>query len=242
MADSTSSSETMANSQRSTQPAGSQEALDFSTPQAVITIVVDHGANQQTFVIHKHLISHYSPFFNDEFTSHNGEEQKQSMILEDVEARIFGMFVHWLYTQTKKKSQIHSRPLIEWAKFHSLADRFKIPKLADSLLVEVSWLDPSDDPQSGNTLQGFQCYAYGIHGNKSLREMAIGKTMKVFLASNFKGLDEFMTALPNGMLADFMKEMSQQWLRDRIELEEAKRQLKQYERAEPEIICQDEQV
>ncbi|PMD48966.1 hypothetical protein L207DRAFT_627605 [Hyaloscypha variabilis F] len=205
-------------------------ALSSRTPQPVIAIVVDHGVNRQTFVIHKNLISRHSPFFNEALTS--AADEIQSMTLEDVEAKIFGLFVHWLYTEAKKKSQIHSRPLIEWAKFYSLAHRFQVSKLADSLLLEVSWLDPSDDPHSGNTLQDFQSYAYGIHGNGLLKEQAVGKTMKVFLASKLKGIDEFITALPDGMLADFMKEMSQRWLRDRIELEEAQQKLEQYERAE----------
>ena len=65
-----------------------------------------------------------------------------------------------------------------------------------------------------------------------LKEQAVGKIMKVFLTLKLKGIDGFITALPEGMLADFMKEMSQRWLRDRIELEEGQQKLERYERAE----------
>jgi hypothetical protein len=96
----------------------------FRTPQTVVIIIVDLGANQQTFVIHKHLISHYSPFFKAEFDSNIEQGETKTMTMEDVDARIFGLFVHWLYTQTKRMSQLQSRPLIDWAKFYSLAIRF----------------------------------------------------------------------------------------------------------------------
>jgi hypothetical protein len=159
--------------------------------------------------------------------------------MENVEARIFGLFVHWLYTQTKRMSQLQSRPLIDWAKFYSLAIRFKVSKLSGPLFNEVKYTEPSDDPHSGNTLRDFQHFAYSTQGNFGLRELAVEKTMQVFATSKLKGMDEFVAAFPDGMLVDFMKEMAQRWLRDRLALEEAQQQIEQYEREGRRLIGQD---
>jgi hypothetical protein len=101
--------------------------------------------------------------------------------------------------------------------------------LACPLLSEVKYTEPSDDPHSGNTLRDFQHFAYSTHGNIDLRVLAVEKTIQVFASYKLKRMDEFVAAFPDGMLVDFMKEMAQRWLRDRLELEEAQQQIEQYE-------------
>jgi hypothetical protein len=70
-----------------------------SRPQAFVTIHVDVKPNKETFIVHKNLICHHSPFFEAVFNSSMKEGQTQTMTLEDVESGAFGLLVNWLYTQ-----------------------------------------------------------------------------------------------------------------------------------------------
>jgi hypothetical protein len=71
----------------------------LSIPQEMITVVVGPDGSQQKFVIHKSIISHYSPFFAAVFNGRFVEGDTLSMRLADGEGKIFGLLVHWIYKQ-----------------------------------------------------------------------------------------------------------------------------------------------
>jgi hypothetical protein len=57
------------------------------------------------------------------------------MRLEDVEGNIFGLLVHWMYKQ--EVEQRHEIGLLPAGKLWSLADRFMIPELQNSLIIMI---------------------------------------------------------------------------------------------------------
>ena len=118
----------------------------------------DRGTNRQTFVVYKQVVCHFSLLFRAAFNSSMVEGRTNSMTLENVEARVFGMFVHWLYTQHRDGMEA-IRTLVDLARFHPLAYPFIVLDLRDKPSKNVSGYTPSDDPPSGNDLKGFQEFA-----------------------------------------------------------------------------------
>lgn len=56
-------------------------------------VKINVGPEKQPFNVLKSLICHHSPFFKAAFTGSFLEAKEQSMDLDDVEARIFTLFV-----------------------------------------------------------------------------------------------------------------------------------------------------
>lgn len=144
------------------------------------------------------------------------------MTLEDVEARIFGFFVHWLYTQTHRGTKKDTPNLIEYAKFYTLSDRFMVSPLKKQLLHALRWTYPNLHPETGNTLEDFQDYAYSANGDEILRIEALLKSQRTLNADN---LEVLIRKMPNEMLADFSKQVSRTWLNDRESLSRQSRRL-----------------
>ena len=70
--------------------------------QEFVTIIVDKEDIKESFCVHKTLICQYSPFFKAAFESLFTGGLRQSMRMEDVETRVFGVLVNWLYTKDLK--------------------------------------------------------------------------------------------------------------------------------------------
>jgi hypothetical protein len=64
----------------------------------MVTITVGPDGSEQTFVTHQSAISYHSPFFAAAFRSNFVEGQTPSMRLADVEKKIFGLLVYWIYS------------------------------------------------------------------------------------------------------------------------------------------------
>lgn len=107
-----------------------------------VTFIV--GKEAQKFTVHKNLATHYSPFFEKAFNSGFVEGQTQEMVLEDVEADIFGYVVNWLYTQKIIHPDDEEIQLLEFAKLWVLAGRFLIPRLQNKAIRRIgktySWI------------------------------------------------------------------------------------------------------
>jgi hypothetical protein len=97
---------------------------------------------------------------------------------EDVEVKIFGSFVHWLYTRDPQPPRSQEWSLVDWAKLCSLAGRFMANAFSNLAAVQVNCAEPDDVPGSGNTLEEFQHFAYSTHGNEILRSKAAVKPEK----------------------------------------------------------------
>jgi hypothetical protein len=92
-----------------------------SPPQAFLTIHVNVKPNKETFVVHKNLICHHSPFFEAEFNSLMKEGRTQTMALEDVESGVFGLLMNWLYTQEVEDAEEPYVKVAELAKLWTLS-------------------------------------------------------------------------------------------------------------------------
>ncbi|TVY32519.1 hypothetical protein LSUB1_G007538 [Lachnellula subtilissima] len=110
------------------------------------------GAAEQKFTVHKNLAEHYSPFFTKAFNSAFIEGQTQEMVLEDVEAVIFGLVVNWLYTQKIIHPEDKKIQLVEIVKLWVLAGRFLIPRLQNDAIRRTQ-----DTP--GYSREEFEPYA-----------------------------------------------------------------------------------
>lgn len=81
----------------------SKADMFHSGPQTFVKITVGTDPDTQTFSILKSLVCHKSPFFRAAFEGSFSEAESQTMTLEDVEPKIFGLMVDWLYTQKVEK-------------------------------------------------------------------------------------------------------------------------------------------
>jgi hypothetical protein len=107
----------------------------ISKPQAFVTIL----ASGQEYIVHKQLITFYSPFFDRAFNGAFLEGQTQTMTLgEEIPVDIFGLFVHWLYTQQLCHTGLEPRSLelMELAQLWTSAGRFLVPKLQNEVMFE----------------------------------------------------------------------------------------------------------
>lgn len=95
------------------------------------------GKEHQKFVLHKNLIEHYSPFFENAFNSGFIEGQTQEMNLRDVDADIFGLVVNWVYTQKIIPPVEEEVRLVELAQLWCLAGKFLIPQLQNQAIKQI---------------------------------------------------------------------------------------------------------
>jgi hypothetical protein len=101
----------------------------------MVTVIVGKEQYKRTFAVHKSLISHYSTFFKNAFTSVLVEGESQMMTLEDVDSSAFGLVIHWLYTQDLKGGAGDDAPSVFLlAHIWSLAGRFNIPQLQNTTM------------------------------------------------------------------------------------------------------------
>lgn len=96
--------------------------------------------------MHQELICFYSPYFKAAFKGGFQEATTGEVVLDDVDAEVFGLFVQWLYTQdimdpdssttgeTIKKQMPSTTHLIElWL----LAEYLQVPKLQNYVLKVI---------------------------------------------------------------------------------------------------------
>ncbi|KAF2635856.1 hypothetical protein P280DRAFT_522630 [Massarina eburnea CBS 473.64] len=83
-------------------PEGKDDALAKAPPPCLaalgeaVNIIV--GAEKKRFLIHKDIICHHSEYFRVAFNGEWKEADDKDVVLEDVDAGMFGIFVSWLYT------------------------------------------------------------------------------------------------------------------------------------------------
>jgi hypothetical protein len=162
------------------------------------------------------------------------------MRLEDVKSDIFGMMVHWLYTQeieeqedmvqsasttitgdAKPKSDRNAKytdgvlPVKLWI----LAERFLMPALQNyivSLLPKLAWWKEDDgvDDENGNRIKIFTLYTYESNtGPTILRRLAVEIVVsKVINAETF---GKWFRDLPPELMADLMEAMAEELVTQR---------------------------
>jgi hypothetical protein len=110
------------------------------------------GKDQERYVVHEHLLAHYSKFFCAALTGSFKEAVDKVIKLEDTEPEVFEFFIHWLYYQrfpndsTVDNTDVVSRWKHEEVEqciyLHIFGDKFDIGKLRLDTINEVIRLVP----------------------------------------------------------------------------------------------------
>ena len=105
-------------------------------------MTVGAGIRAKDFTIHQEIICFYSPFFREAFRS-----GQLKVDMHDVDAQVFGLLTHWLYTQeirlnepnranqTKNVVRTHLLPL---SKLWSLARKCDMPGLQNTVMDRIA--------------------------------------------------------------------------------------------------------
>jgi hypothetical protein len=167
----------------------------------VVTVIIGTEDSKQTFIIHKDLICHYSPFFSAAFNGNFIEGTTQTMNLPDIDADIFGLLVHWLYTQQldldPKDRDSNVLPL---AKLWRLAERCLITKLQNSIMDTLTPLVEYAEKQN---LKDFLHYAYESKEKSPLKRLAANR-MAWTVTAHALGAWIEDEHLPEGILIDIV--------------------------------------
>jgi hypothetical protein len=111
----------------------------------VIIQCIDEEGIQKEFIVHKDLITQYSPhYFHPMFGGDFQEGQAQSVVLDEIPSvASFGLFVHWLYTQSIQGTGPSAMDLVNiWI----LADKALIPTLQNQVIEEFAKLEIEQVP------------------------------------------------------------------------------------------------
>lgn len=105
----------------------------------IVTVNVrkDDKQDYKAFPIHKNYICHYSPYFEAAFNGRFIEGETQEMDIDEVEPRIFGIFVTWLYSQTIKDEDGNIPAPEKIVRLWIFADRILCPRLQNQAIVAL---------------------------------------------------------------------------------------------------------
>jgi len=137
----------------------------------MVNFVVGKNADQRDFLIHKEIAHLYSPYFKAAFESEMREGETQTIILDDVESRVFDSLVRWLYTQDLDRCHtgFGDDLKIEPTKLWLLADRFLKSALQNTVMMYML-SETSHDPKS--SLEDFMDFAYDESDSPVLCKLA----------------------------------------------------------------------
>ncbi|PVH78377.1 hypothetical protein DL98DRAFT_534033 [Cadophora sp. DSE1049] len=116
--------------------------VDFSNPSPLVTVTVGSGSRAKDFTIHQEIICFYSPYFREVFQSGH---LKVDMLA--VDAQVFGLLTHWLYTQeirlsesnlAKKSKNVVTTHLLPLTKLWSLARQCDMPGLQNIVMDRLA--------------------------------------------------------------------------------------------------------
>ncbi|KAH6875204.1 hypothetical protein BKA58DRAFT_409709 [Alternaria rosae] len=84
-------------------------ALGAAAQGEIVTVFI--GPKKKRYIVHKDVICYHSEYFRAAFNG-RWKEFEEGVTLEDVEVKVFNLFVHWLYA---KKLPTGSKSLLEIA-------------------------------------------------------------------------------------------------------------------------------
>jgi BTB/POZ domain len=107
-------------------------------------VEAEDPSQSETFTIHKDVLCHYSPFFDDGFNDKASESKKDLLTIKGIEAAVFGLLVFWLYSGKIAKQKVGvvdeytlSQTLTQLAKLWLLAYDYKMPELQNDIIGEI---------------------------------------------------------------------------------------------------------
>ena len=182
--------------------------IAYRRPQSVVTIIFGPEDSKETFVVHKDLVCHYSPFFSTAFNSNFAESTTKAMTLPDVDLDSFGLLVHWLYTQQIDiDSKDGGANVLPMAKLWTLAERFLITKLQNKIMDKLRVLVEFAEKQN---LKDFLHYAYEAKEKSPLKQLAADR---MAWKTTQQALGAWIDHLPDGMLVDIVMSLKKEHVR-----------------------------
>ncbi|CZR61813.1 uncharacterized protein PAC_11710 [Phialocephala subalpina] len=187
------------------------DRITFCGPQTFVNINVGSGQEKLTFMVQKSLICHYSAFFDAAFNGPFLEGKSQVINMEDVENKIMGLLVDWLYLQRIQSEHGTSTrvTMLDLAKLWVLADRCTIPALQAAAMKGMQTWDRYCevlDPTLSNTedLADFTTYVYSHDTqngplSKLYIDIILGVCAHLELSGREKWKDEFLGVLEVAM-------------------------------------------
>ncbi|KAH9222241.1 hypothetical protein DL95DRAFT_402216 [Leptodontidium sp. 2 PMI_412] len=162
--------------------------VSFSKPsQEMVTFITGPDDNKQTFSVHKSLACAASPFFKAAFESNMLEGTTQTMRLDDVEAEVFRVLVHYLYFRELDDSsfiiledatgEACDFDFLLLAKLWKLGERFLMPALQNEVVIELL---EGRDSVSDERLKKFAVYVCSTEGDPK-EDGPQGKLKRVLL-------------------------------------------------------------
>ncbi|KAG4428473.1 hypothetical protein IFR05_016042 [Cadophora sp. M221] len=138
----------------------------------MVTFITGPDDNKQTFSVHRSLACAASPFFKAAFESNMIEGTTQTMHLEDVEADVFGVLVHHLYSHELDESSFViiddatgescDFDFLLLARLWKLGERFLMPALQNDVVIELL---EGRDGVSDERLKKFAVYVCATEGD-----------------------------------------------------------------------------
>ncbi|PVH87828.1 hypothetical protein DL98DRAFT_581064 [Cadophora sp. DSE1049] len=193
----------------------------------MVTFVVGPESTKQSFVVHKNAACAHSPFFKAAFESKMLEGTTQTMRLDDVDEKTFGMLVHYLYTsQLETSLYIINDPrelkeaglpydpnlldydLVQLVKLWKLGERVLMPLLQNKVMAELFCVTRSLASASEDQLKQFVEFVSensGMSpgdGKDVLRELVIS----IAAWSKYKGIMKWLPKDICGEAAERLKE------------------------------------
>lgn len=106
----------------------------------MVQVDVGNGdGDSHTFVVHKEIICHHSPFFKAACTGHFREAEDRVVKLPDDRAELFDIFLQWLYSQNLQ--QVFAEvTLPAWTTFielYILADKLQVRTLKSAIMDQM---------------------------------------------------------------------------------------------------------
>lgn len=174
----------------------------------MVTIIIGPEESKETFIVHKEIICHYSPFFSIAFNSKFTESSTKTMSLPDIEIDNFGLLVHWFYTQQidldPKDRDANVLPL---AKLWTISKRFMISKLQNNIMDKLRVMVEFAEKQS---LKDFLHYAYESKEMSPLKRLAADR---MAWCTSAQALGSWIEHLPEGMLVDIVMSLKKEHVR-----------------------------
>jgi hypothetical protein len=162
--------------------------------QTLVTFVVGKADSKQTFTVHKDFATSHSPVFYTAFHGGFAESKSQQLVLEDVDPKVFGFLVHWLYHQkvedgTEESGKcVVADQLMLFAKLWELGQQFMIRPLQDDAISRIFGLLQITKFDNGEDMAGLKEFIKFVYRDE-LRDSALAKVAIDKVALDIKSAD-----------------------------------------------------
>ncbi|CZR61806.1 uncharacterized protein PAC_11703 [Phialocephala subalpina] len=180
---------------------------NLAMPDAeMVSILV--GPEELKFSVPRHVITHYSTYFEDQFNNHESAHGETKILrVKEVDDQVFGLFVHWNYFQVIEHTARATEPargpeLMELAKLWTAAGEWNVPTLqneAMGMLLKMI-INPNLPIERGAPIWEFFKFAYGAQGRAPLKSLSIEKVVRI--APRLVPLRQRVDDFPKGLFVD----------------------------------------